>query len=48
MNETVARLVDAIKSGDALATETAFTDAMAEKLAPRAIVTGKQIGRAHV
>ena len=35
MNETVARLVDAIKSGDALATETAFTDAMAEKLAPK-------------
>lgn len=35
MNETVARLVDAIKSGDALATETAFADAMAEKLAPK-------------
>lgn len=32
MNETVQRLVDAIKSGDALATETAFADAMAEKL----------------
>ena len=35
MNETVARLVDAIKSGDALATETAFADALAEKLAPK-------------
>lgn len=35
MNETVARLVDAIKSGDALAAETAFADAMAEKLAPK-------------
>lgn len=35
MNETVARLLDAIQSGDALATENAFADAMAEKLAPK-------------
>lgn len=35
MNETGARLVDAIKSSDAHATETAFADAMAEKLAPK-------------
>lgn len=33
MNETVNNLVDAIKSGDALATEQAFAAAMAEKLA---------------
>lgn len=33
MNETVQRLVDAIKTGDAIATEQAFADAMAEKLA---------------
>lgn len=32
MNESVIKLVDAIKSGDALATENAFADAMAEKL----------------
>jgi hypothetical protein len=34
MNETVIRLVDAIKSGDVLETEKAFAAAMAEKLAP--------------
>jgi hypothetical protein len=33
MNENVIKLVDAIKSGDALATENAFADAMADKLA---------------
>ena len=32
MNDTVINLVDAIKSGDALATEQAFNAAMAEKL----------------
>ena len=32
MNETVINLVNAIKAGDALATEQAFADAMAEKL----------------
>ena len=33
MNESVIRLVDAIKSGDAVETEQAFQDAIAEKLA---------------
>ena len=32
MSETINVLVDAIKSGDAIATENAFADAMAEKL----------------
>lgn len=32
MNESVIKLVDAIKTGDAMATEQAFADAMAEKL----------------
>ena len=32
MNETVINLVNAIKSGDATATEQAFADAMSEKL----------------
>lgn len=32
MNETVNKLVDAINSGDAVATEQAFANAMAEKL----------------
>jgi hypothetical protein len=32
MNESVIKLVDAIKTGDAIATEQAFADAMAEKL----------------
>ena len=32
MSETINALVDAIKSGDAIATENAFADAMAEKL----------------
>ena len=32
MNETVINLVNAIKAGDAIATEQAFADAMAEKL----------------
>ena len=32
MNESVIKLVDAIKSGDAIATEQAFADAMADKL----------------
>jgi hypothetical protein len=35
MNETVQQLVDAIKSGDAIATENAFADAMAAKLSSR-------------
>lgn len=35
MNETVQRLVDAIKTGDAIATENAFADAMAEKLSSK-------------
>jgi HAMP domain-containing protein len=35
MNETVINLVDAIKSGDVVSTETAFAAAMAEKLADR-------------
>ena len=35
MNETVLNLVNAIKSGDAIATEQAFSDAMAEKLGSR-------------
>ena len=35
MNETVLNLVNAIKSGDAIATEQAFADAMAEKLSSR-------------
>jgi hypothetical protein len=32
MSESVNNLVNAIKAGDALATEQAFADAMAEKL----------------
>lgn len=35
MNETVQNLVDAIKSGDAIATETAFSNAMAERLSAK-------------
>lgn len=35
MNENVIKLVDAIKSGDAIATEQAFADAMADKLASK-------------
>ena len=35
MNESVINLVDAIKTGDALATENAFADAMAEKLSSK-------------
>jgi hypothetical protein len=35
MNETVIDLVNAIKSGDAVATEQAFAAAMADKLSPR-------------
>jgi hypothetical protein len=35
MNETVHNLVDAIASGDALGTQNAFADAMAEKLSTR-------------
>lgn len=35
MNETVMTLVDAIKNGDAIATEQAFAAAMAEKLSAR-------------
>ena len=35
MNETVQNLVQAIRAGDALETENAFTDAMAEKLSTR-------------
>jgi hypothetical protein len=32
MSESVIKLVDAIKAGDAMATEQSFADAMAEKL----------------
>lgn len=35
MNQTVQHLVDAIKTGDAIATENAFAAAMAEKLASK-------------
>ena len=35
MSETVQNLVHAIQAGDALETENAFTDAMAEKLSTR-------------
>jgi hypothetical protein len=35
MSETVQNLVQAIRAGDALETENAFTDAMAEKLSTR-------------
>lgn len=35
MNETVQKLVDAIRTGDALATEQAFNAAMAEKLSTK-------------
>lgn len=35
MSETITTLVQAIRSGDATATEDAFAAAMAEKLAPR-------------
>jgi hypothetical protein len=35
MSETVQNLVQAIQAGDALETENAFTDAMAEKLSTR-------------
>ena len=35
MSETVQNLVHAIRAGDALETENAFTDAMAEKLSTR-------------
>lgn len=35
MSETVLALVDAIKNGDAIETETAFAAAMAEKLSSR-------------
>jgi hypothetical protein len=35
MSETVQNLVQAIKAGDALETENAFTDAMSEKLSTR-------------
>ena len=35
MSETVQNLVDAIKSGDAIATETAFSNAMAERLSAK-------------
>ena len=35
MNETVQNLVHAIQAGDALETENAFADAMAEKLSVR-------------
>lgn len=35
MNETVIDLVNAIKSGDAIATEQAFAAAMADKLGAR-------------
>ena len=35
MSETITTLVQAIRSGDATATEEAFAAAMAEKLAPR-------------
>jgi hypothetical protein len=32
MSDSVIKLVDAIKAGDAMATEQSFADAMAEKL----------------
>jgi hypothetical protein len=35
MSETVNKLVDAIRTGDALATEQAFSAAMAEKLSAK-------------
>jgi hypothetical protein len=35
MNETVTKLVDAIKSGNAMETEQAFTAAMAERLSAK-------------
>jgi hypothetical protein len=35
MSDSVIRLVDAIKAGDAMATEQSFADAMAEKLSAR-------------
>ena len=35
MNENVMNLVNAIKSGDAIATENAFADAMASKLSDK-------------
>ena len=35
MNESVINLVDAIRTGDAVATENAFADAMAEKLSSK-------------
>lgn len=35
MSETINVLVDAIKSGDAIATENAFADAMADKLSTK-------------
>ena len=35
MSEAVQNLVHAIQAGDALETENAFTDAMAEKLSTR-------------
>lgn len=35
MNETVYKLVDAIRTGDAFATEQAFAAAMAEKLSTK-------------
>ena len=35
MNETVQNLVQAIQAGDALETEQAFANAMAEKLSAR-------------
>ena len=35
MSETVNKLVDAIRTGDALATEQAFNAAMAEKLSTK-------------
>jgi len=35
MSETVQNLVQAIRAGDALETENAFTNAMAEKLSAR-------------
>jgi len=35
MSDSVIKLVDAIKAGDAMATEQSFADAMAEKLSAR-------------
>lgn len=35
MSETVMNLVNAIRSGDAMETETAFAQAMAEKLSTK-------------